>query len=88
MKTVKINGTTYTVKKAEPYFNGKTSIFDLYDRPSTTKVVIFREWQEKLNSIYGLVGNSCTFSIYWDVIDENGVKHDVRITHANNYILN
>lgn len=88
MKNVKINGVNYTYKAFEPLYNWKCDIFDLYDRPSTAKVAIFRDWQEKLHSIYWLCGNSCTFSIYWAVKDENWLLHDVKITHCNNYILN
>ena len=37
-KTIEINGTFYTPKKFDPRENGKTSIFDIYARPSETKI--------------------------------------------------
>ena len=50
--TILINGDYYTpTKNVERMSNRKTDIFDLYERPSHTKVAIFREWQEKLHSI-------------------------------------
>lgn len=50
--TILINGDYYTpTKNVERMSNWKTDIFDLYEKPSYTKVAIFREWQEKLHSI-------------------------------------
>jgi hypothetical protein len=67
MKTtekIEINGVFYTPKAFNPRENGKNSIFDIYARPSDTKIAIFREWEKKLDYITGLQGNSNTFSIY------------------------
>ena len=86
-KTVTINWVTYTQKKMDPFYNGKSDIYDLYKTPSYEKVCIFRKWQDKLNCIYWLSGNTNFFSISWDVIDENGKLHNVKITRSNNYIL-
>ena len=86
--TILINGDYYTpTKNVERMSNRKTDIFDLYERPSHTKVAIFREWQEKLHSIEWLTGNSCRFSIYWTVKDENWEIHHVKITPSYNYLL-
>ena len=54
MKNITINGDTYTYGRFTPVYNGKNDIFDLYDRPSTYKVVAFNEWNEKLVEIYGM----------------------------------
>lgn len=88
MKTIIINWTSYKFKHYSPVKNWMDDIFDLYARPSQTKIEIFRDWSKKLSRIYGLTGNSMFFSIYWTVKDENWVEHDVWITPCNNYILN
>jgi len=86
--TILINGDCYTpTTKIEWYSNRKTDIFDLYERPSQTKVAIFKEWQEKLHSIEWLTGNSCRFSIYWTLKDEDWHLHHVKITPSYNYLL-
>ena len=87
MKTITIKGTTYTFKKFEPLHNGKSSIFDLYKTPWETNKKAFKEWEEKLDHIYWLCGGSHSFSIYGDIIDENGERHAVKITKCNNFIL-
>lgn len=87
MKNITINGDTYTYGRFTPVYNGKNDIFDLYDRPSTYKVVAFNEWNEKLVEIYGMTWNSCCFSIYGYVKDENGNLHNVKITRDYNWIL-
>lgn len=71
----------------DPFYNWKSDIYDLYEKPSYEKVCIFRKWKEKLNTIYWLSWNSHLFSISWNVIDENGVLHNVKITASHNYIL-
>lgn len=86
--TILIGSDRYTQNnKIERHSNRKTDIFDLYERPSSTKVAIFREWQEKLYTIDGLIGNSSVFSIYWTVKDGDGHLHHVKITPSYNYIL-
>ena len=85
--TVLINGVYYTPKKMDPFYNWKSDLYQLYKKPSYGKVCIFRKWKEKLNTIYWLSWNSHFFSISWNVIDENGVLHNVKITASHNYIL-
>ena len=86
-KTVQINGDYFTFGKFTPVYNGKNSIYDLYNRPSCYKVAAFNEWNEKLVEIYGMTWNSCTFSIYGYVKDEDGNLHNVKITRDYNWIL-
>lgn len=86
-KTISINGDSYTFKKYEPFYNFKRDIYDLYDRPSAYKIDAFNEWDKKLVEIYGMTGNTCTFSIYGMVKDEEGNLHNVRITRDHNWIL-
>ena len=87
MTTTTINGTTYTFKKFEPIHNGKTTIFDLYKTPGETNRKAFEKWEKKLNRVYWLCGGSHSFSIYGNVIDNEGKPHAVKITKANAYIL-
>ena len=86
-KTVTINGDVFTFWRFTPVFNYKNDIYDLYDRPSCYKVAAFNEWNEKLVEIYGMTWNSCTFSIYGYVKDEDGNLHNVKITRDYNWIL-
>lgn len=87
MTTKTINWITFTVNsRLTPLRNWKTSIFDLYSRPSYTKIKIFNDW-DKLINIYWLTWNSCTFTIYGDILDENWQKHNVKITKGYNYLL-
>ena len=53
-KTMAINSTDYEVKKFTIPC-GLKSFWDLYDRPSQTKVEIYKERAEILDSIYGCV---------------------------------
>lgn len=87
--TITINWINFTkTNSIRPLDNGNYSIFDLYDRPSQTKISIFNEWQEKLDCIYWLTWNTSVFSIYWYIIDKNTwIKHNVKITPSYNYVL-
>lgn len=86
---VTINWISFTpTNSITPLYNYKSNIFDLYDRPSYTKISIFNEWNEKLDCIYWLTWNTSVFSIYWYIIDkENWKKHNVKITPSYNYVL-
>lgn len=84
-KNVTINNVNYEVKNFEIPMWLK-SFYSLYDRPSNEKVEIYEEWTGILNEIYGCTGSKFTFTIYWNVIDENWVIHDVRISKCHNYI--
>ena len=70
-KTTVINGDYFTFKKFTPVFNGNNDIYDIYSKPSCYKIQAFNEWNEKLVEIYGMSGNSCTFSIHGYIKDEN-----------------
>ena len=86
-KTITINGDVYTYGRFEPISNRKTDIYDLYDRPSYEKIQAFNEWDKKI-AIYGMVWSKFVFSIYGVVKDEEGNRHDVKITRDYNRILN
>ena len=86
-KTTTINGDVYTYGRFEPVYNYKTDIYDLYDRPSYEKIQAFEEWNKKLVEIYGMTGNTCQFSIYGYVKDEEWRLHNVKITRDYNWIL-
>ena len=88
MKKLTIRGDAFTFKKFEPVFNWKTDIYDLYEKPSQAKKEAFDEREEKLAKIYGLVGGIQNYSIFGEIIDEEGKRHDVKITKSNNFILN
>ncbi len=87
MKNVKINWNTFYFKKFEPVMNWVTHLSDLYNNASVYKWQAFNYRNEKMY-IYWMVGNSCKFTIYWQVKDENWIEHDVKITADNNWILN
>lgn len=72
----------------KPLHNGKSSIFDLYKTPWETNRKAFEKREKELACIYWLCGGSHSYSIYWDIIDENGERHAVKITKRNNYIIN
>ena len=88
--TIVINWINFTkTNSIQPVYNYKSNIFDLYDRPSYTKINIFNEWSEKLDCITWLTWNKFNFSIYWYIIDkENWQKHNVKITPSYNYVIN
>ena len=86
-KTITINGDVYTYGRFEPISNRKTDIYDLYDRPSYEKIQAFNEWDKKI-VIQGMVWSKFVFSIYGEVKDEDGKRHEVKITRDYNRILN
>lgn len=88
MKQLTINGDLFKFKKFDVVKNWKTDISDLYEKPSQEKKDAFNEWEAKLSKIYGLIGGIQNFSIYGEIIDEEGNRHDVKITKSNNFILN
>lgn len=87
MKKLTINGDVFTFKKFDIVKNWKTDIFDLYKKPSKDKKEAFEERKGKLSKIYGLIGGIQNFSIYGEIIDEEGNRHDVKITKGNNFII-
>ena len=87
MKQLTINGDLFTFKKLENVINWKNDIFDLYEKPSEAKREAFKKWQEKLDSIHGLIGGSHNFSIFGKITDEEGKRHTVKITKCNNFII-
>lgn len=86
-KNLTINGINYEIKKfVIPMW--LKSFYNLYDRPSQTKVEIYEEWYKVLNSVYGCTGSKFAFTIYWNVKDEaTGQLYDVRISKDHNYIM-
>lgn len=85
-KTIEINGDVYEItKKGDIYINSKKSIFDLYKRPSETKIKIYNYWKDKLTEITALSWNAMFFCIYW-IITHEWRKYNVKITPAHNYI--
>ena len=47
-KTTTINGDVYTYGRFDGCYNGITSIYSLYDRPSYEKIQAFEEWNKKI----------------------------------------
>ena len=88
MKQLEIRGDLFKFKKFDIVRNWKTDISDLYEKPSKEKKDAFNEREGKLAKIYGLVGGIQNYSIYGEIIDEEGKRHDVKITKSNNFILN
>ena len=86
-QTKTIRGDVFTFKKMELLRNGKSSIFDLYKTPWETNRKAFEKREKKLACVYWLCGGSHSYSIYGDIIDENGERHAVKITRQNNYII-
>ena len=85
--TVSIKGVTFTPCNLSPVYNWKSDIFQLYSRPSATKIAIFKDRSQKLDGIYSLTGNCNFFSIYGYIFDDAWKKHNVKITPSYNYIL-
>jgi hypothetical protein len=52
MKTTTINSIEFEFKKFDPVYNWKTSIYNLYEKPSQEKIKIFNDWKSKLTRIY------------------------------------
>ena len=88
MKQLQIRGDVFKFKKFDIVRNWKTDIFDLYEKPSQKKRNAFNKREKKLARVYGLIGGSHNFSIFGEIIDEEGNRHDVKITKSNNFILN
>lgn len=87
MKQVQIRGDLFKFKKFDVVKNWKTDISDLYEKPSQEKKDAFNEREAKLSKIYGLIGGKQNFSIYGEIIDEEGNRHNVKITKGNNFII-
>ena len=85
-KTTTINGDVYTYGRFDGCYNGITSIYSLYDRPSYEKIQAFEEWNKKI-VITGMTWSKFVFSIYGYVTDEDWHVHNVKITRDYNWIL-
>ena len=87
-----INGETFTVcgtvdRIVLSYGVDENEIFNVYGRPSETKVSIWRDWckwARECGASIGISGHSCNFfSIVGNVV-YNGKLYQLYITYANN----
>ena len=94
-KTITLNGHTFEVHRSKytntldlAYYRGRT-IYDCYERPSHTKVAIYKEWEEwaYLNNVlhFGVCSyNTFGFSLQ-GLVDHCGHTYLLRITPTHNY---
>ena len=85
-KYVTVRWINFLQAEFYPLYNWKTELSHLYKRPSSAKQNVFRYWKNNLYDIYWLTWNLYSFTIYWCIIDDNGVLRDVKITPSYNYI--
>ena len=91
--TVEINGVRFTLDKKNPIprahsIYGYTDIYDAYERPSRTKVCIWREWVkwfEHNDGSCAICSKNCNFfSIHGYFTDKaTGKRYYAYITYAN-----
>ena len=88
MKNTVINWINFEIKNNfDSYAYSGYTLRDLYEKPSSTKVEIYRDREKKLNRIYWVSGNRHQFIIYWNIKDsETWLNYDVRISQAHNYV--
>jgi len=97
MKTIDINGCTFEVIKprneVRPFvgrFCDESAIFCHYDRPSISKVKIWKSWLDWAHETDGVVSfeicssNDYQFTIAGLYIDDNGDEYNIYITKAHN----
>ena len=91
MKLALVNGTNFEVMNTRIAPYGKRDIFELYQRPSITKVEIYREWLQYFREV-GTIdvvrvhGNCMMFVIVADVIGKDGKRYNFYITKAHNRV--
>lgn len=88
---ITLNGQPFTLDTKETVSRciiGYRNIYDVYARPSTTKVAIWQWWEKWFNDHDGNLTirsyNSNFFTIEGYVKDENGQLYYCLITHASN----
>ena len=91
---VEINGVTFTLDKKNPVphehiLHGYGSIYDAYERPSSTKISIWEHWEDwfYMNEGDCVISskNSNFFTVEgWVKDKETGKRYFAYITHANN----
>jgi hypothetical protein len=91
MKFALVNGTNFEVMNTRIAPYGKSDIFELYQRPSVTKIDIFRKWLQFFRkvgtiNIVRVHGNCMTFVIVADVIGKDGQRYNFYITKAHNRV--
>ena len=88
MKYTVINWINFEIKNNfDSYAYSCNNLWQLYEKPSITKVEIYRDREKKLNRVYWVSGNKNQFVIYWNIKDsETWLVYDVRISQAHNYI--
>lgn len=88
MKYTVINWINFEIKNNfDSYGYSCNDLRQLYEKPSFTKVEIYRDREKKLNRIYWVSGSKHQFVIYWNIKDsETWLIHDVRISQAHNYV--
>ena len=95
MKTIKINGVDFELKKEVitlpiVEYHPHRTIWDCYNRPSSTKVAIYEEWLRYANSIdaqgFTVSSYNCNFFSLKFVFRYEGIKYQAHITYANNYL--
>lgn len=91
MRLVEVNGASFEVMNTRIAPYGKRDIFELYQRPSTTKVNIFYEWLNYFREvgtidIVRVHGNCMMFVIVADVIGHDGKRYNFYITKAHNRV--
>lgn len=100
-KTIDINGVTFEVVKASTKIGQNITwycvhsyrldtFWNLYNRPSDTKVRIYEEWERWFLSygyIHGCTGNFNFFTIYGEVTTPDNERCYVQITPSHNRIV-
>lgn len=86
---MEINGRYFELEKAEATRDYSYHTLDyFYNRPSTTKQEIYKDWCEWFASVgslhYGVTGGNCNFFTMGGIFNWNGVDYKAVITYAHN----
>ena len=93
-QTITLNGHRFEVQKSKyakvenlARYSGRT-IYDCYERPSTAKVAIYREWEEwaYLNDVqyFGVSYYNCSHFSLQGLVEHSGKLYILRITSCHN----
>lgn len=95
MKVIKINGVKFELQSKEIVlptvnYHPHRTIWDCYNRPSSTKVSIYESWLRYATEInaYGFTVSSynCSFFSLEFQFTHEGIMYHAYITHAHNYL--
>lgn len=95
MKTIKINGVTFELQNKEITLpiverHPHCTIWDCYDRPSSTKVSIYKRWLRYATEVnaqgFTISSYNCHLFTLEFQLKHEGITYHAHITPAHNYL--